>query len=64
MTSEALNLGQWLFVDGDGLPYPIVSMFDVDGLDCGPCDAVAAVAGVEGRWFALDLSEFNVGAFQ
>jgi hypothetical protein len=64
MKLGAVNLGQRLFVDCDGLSYPVVSLFDSDGLDCEPWDAVAAVAGTEGRWFALDLSEFNAGAFQ
>lgn len=61
---EAVNLGQRLFVDQAGDTYPIVSMFDGDGDECGPSDAVSAVAGTEGRWYVLDLSEFAAGAFQ
>jgi len=61
---EAINLGQRLFVDQAGDTFPIVSMFDSDGEECSPPDAVFAVAGTEGRWYALDLSEFGAGAFQ
>jgi len=61
---EAINLGQCLFMDQVGDTYPIVSMFDCDGGECGPHDAVSAVAGTEGRWYALDLSQFGAGVFQ
>lgn len=61
---ESINLGQRLFIDSDGFVHPIVAMFDCDGEDCQPREAVSAVAGSEGRWFALDLSDFNAGAFQ
>ena len=61
---EAINLGRREFIDDDGNLYPVVTMFDGDGDECGLDDAVAAVAGNEGRWFALDLSEFLAGALQ
>lgn len=50
--------------DGDGHTHPVVAIFDADGDECEPSKAVSAVAGTEGRWFVLDLSEFNAGAFQ
>ena len=61
---EAINLGRREFIDCDGHVYPVVAMFDDEGGECGPDEAVAAVAGTEGRWFALVLSEFDAGAFQ
>ncbi len=61
---EAINLGQRLFVDEDGETWPIVLLFDGDGEECSPAEAVSAVAGTEGRWYALDLSEFGAGALQ
>lgn len=61
---EAINLGRREFIDCDGHIYPVVKMFDDEGEECGPAEAVSAVAGIEGRWFALDLSEFDAGAFQ
>lgn len=61
---EAINLGQRLFVDQSGDVWPVVAMFDHGGDYCGPESAVSAVAGTEGCWYALDLSEFNTGAFQ
>lgn len=61
---ESINLAHRLYIDPDGFVHPVVVMFDSDGEDCEPRDAVSAVAGTEGRWFALDLSEFNAGAFQ
>lgn len=61
---EAINLEQRIFICVDGLIHPVVSIFDSDGVDCSPKDAVSAVAGSEGRWFAIDLSEFGAGAFQ
>ena len=59
MIGEAINLGQRLFIDQAGDTYPVVSMFDCDGEECEPCDAVTAIAGTEGRWYALDLREFE-----
>jgi hypothetical protein len=61
---EAVNLAQRLFIDSEGHTYPVVTMFNADGDGCEPGEAVSAVAGTEGRWFCLDLSEFNAGAFQ
>lgn len=61
---EAINLGQRLFVDQSGDVWAIVAMFDHSGDYCGPESAVSAVAGTEGRWYAIDLSEFNDGYFQ
>lgn len=62
--SEAINLAQRLFVDSEGRTYPIVTMFNADGDECEPSEAVSAVSGTEGRWFVLDLSEFNAGLLQ
>jgi len=64
VSAEMVNLGQRLFVDSEGFTHPIAVMFDSDGEECEPRDAVSAVAGSEGRWFALNLSEFEAGAFQ
>ncbi|MBF5091962.1 hypothetical protein F1640_18580 [Novosphingobium sp. NBM11] len=61
---EAVNLAQRLFIDSDGHVHPVVTMFDSNGEQCGPEDAVSVVAGTEGRWFVLDLSEFGEGVFQ
>lgn len=60
MWPEAINLGQRLFMDGDGFIHPVVCLFDADGEECGPDRAVSAVAGSEGRWYCLDLSEFGL----
>ena len=57
--SEAINLGQMLFLDSDGFTHPIVELFDSNGVSCEREEAVAAVAGTEGRWFAIDLTEFG-----
>lgn len=56
---DAINIGRGQYLADDGEIYPIVSWFDVDGDDCDPADAVAAVAGTEGRWWAVDLREFG-----
>lgn len=61
---EAINLGRREFIDNDGQLYPVVTMLDGNGDECGPENAVVAVAGTEGRWLVLDLSEFETGAFQ
>lgn len=64
MVTEAINLGQRLFVDQHGDTYPIAVMFDHDGNECGPETAVSAVAGTEGRWYCIDLHDFSAGYFQ
>ncbi len=56
----ALNLTARLFVDDEGAAYPITSFLDSDGDECGVEDAVVAVAGEGGCWFALDLTEFEL----
>lgn len=56
---EAVNLGRREFIDQAGDTWPVVVMFDHDGNECGPDAAVYAVAGTEGRWYVLDLSEFD-----
>lgn len=60
--TEAVNLNLRTFIDSSGEQYPIVAMFDAEGDECEPDDAVSAVAGVEGRWFVIDLSEFEGAA--
>lgn len=62
--TEAVNLGQRLYICPDGFTHPVVTMFDSEGDECDCADAVSAVAGTEGRWFVLDLSNFGAGAFQ
>jgi hypothetical protein len=63
--AEAINLSQRLFVASDGYTFPIVTLFDADGDETDdPCEAVACVAGVEGRWHAINLEDFSAGAFQ
>lgn len=56
--TEALNLGRRLFIDSNGDTFPIVATFDEDGEECELGAAVAAVAGTEGKWFAIDLRDF------
>lgn len=56
---SAVNIEQRLFCDSDGFVHPITNWLDADGDECEPEDAVAAVAGTEGRWFAFALSEFD-----
>jgi len=60
MTLEAINVERRLFCDQAGDVFPIISWFDGDGDECDPEEAVAAVAGTEGRWYCLDLSEFGL----
>lgn len=51
-------------MDDDGTLFPITNWLDGDGEDCGPADAVVAVAGQGSCWFALSLSEFESVATQ
>lgn len=62
--TEWINLGRGRFLDSDGGEHPVLVLYDSDGAECDPPDAVCAVAGEEGRYFVLDLSEFGAGAFQ
>lgn len=57
MTS-AVNVGQSLFVDDDGTIFPITNWFDEEGDECASEEAVSAVAGEGGCWFAIDLTQF------
>lgn len=58
MITSAINLARRLYIEGDQV-FPITHFFDADGDECNPEDAVFAVAGIEGRWYALDLTEFS-----
>jgi len=57
---EMINHDFGLFIDVNGIEYPIVSYFDADGEECDKEHGVVAVAGCEGRWFDLVLSEFDL----
>jgi hypothetical protein len=63
MMTTAINIGRRQYLADDGEIYPIVAWFDGDGDDCEPEDAVSAVAGIEGRWWPLRISDF-IGAMQ
>lgn len=54
-----VNLELGVFTDTHGFEYPIVSYLDCDGEECMWDEAEYVIAGVEGRWFTLVLSEFN-----
>jgi hypothetical protein len=51
--STPTNLG--IFIDQDGGVWPITHYFDEDGNECGPEDAVSAVAGAGDTWYGLRL---------
>lgn len=57
---EMVNHDLGLFMDHNGFEYPIVCYLDADGDECPKENGDYAVAGVEGRWFTLVLSEFNL----
>lgn len=57
---EMINLDRRLFVDQFGFEYPIVAMYDGNAQECDCPDAVAVVAGVEGRWYVIDLEDFGL----
>lgn len=57
---EMINHDRGVFVDIHGFEYPVVMYLDCNGDECPKEDGDYAVAGVEGRWFTLDLSEFNL----
>lgn len=57
--TPAVNRTDGFYQDADGFVHPITEWYDLNALECAPDDAVAAVAGSEGRWFALDLREFE-----
>lgn len=56
---EAINFERELYRDADGFEHPITHWFGEFGEDCDPEDALTAVAGTEGRWFALDVTAFR-----
>ena len=60
----AVNIVQALFLDDEGHVLPITDWFDEDGDDCASDEAVVCIAGTEGRWFAIDLREYEGGAVQ
>lgn len=46
---------------GDGCTVPITQWFDADGDDAEPQNAMVCIAGPtsSGKWFAIDLREFQ-----
>ena len=62
--AEAINVAQRLFMADDGALFPITNWFDPDGNECEPEDAVTAVAGEGGCWFALNLGDFAEAEMQ
>lgn len=57
---EMINHDLGVFLDIHGFEYPVVMYLDANGNECPKEDGDYAIAGVEGRWFTLDLSEFNL----
>ena len=57
---EMINHDRGIFLDAHGFEYPVVMYLDANGNECSKDDGQYAEAGVEGRWFTLDLSEFNL----
>lgn len=63
MSVAAIHRGRRLFLSEDGDVYPITNLYDADGDETDDIDlAVSAVAGTEGRWFALVLADFDTSA--
>lgn len=62
--TAAVNLTDRLYVDETGAVFPITNLFDCEGDECEPGEAVSAVAGSKGRWFAITLSDFADGGVQ
>ena len=56
----AVNIEKRLVLDGTET-VPITNLIDADGDECGPADAIVAVAGptAEGKWLSIDLREFD-----
>ena len=57
---EMINHDAGVFIDADGFQYPVVMYLDADGNECPKDEGDYAIAGVEGRWYTLDISEFNL----
>ncbi len=55
---EMINHDRGIFIDQHGFEYPVVCYLDSEGEQCPREDGDYAIAGVEGRWFTLVLSEF------
>ena len=57
---SAINIKDSLFVDDEGLIYPVVQWIDEYGQDCSNSDfPVAAVAGAKKVWYSIDLKEYT-----
>lgn len=57
---EMINHDLGIFIDCNGIEYPVVMYLDADGNECPKSEGDYAVAGIEGRWFTLTLSEFDL----
>lgn len=57
---SAVNLGSRLAALESGDIVEITNLFDSDGNDCDPDDAITAVAEFAGRWIVIDLRDFGV----
>ena len=61
MAVEAINISKAFCLMSGGSIVPITTWLDDDGNECGPDEAVMAVAGpaADGRWHTLALDEFE-----
>lgn len=60
MDIQAINLAWRLALLTDDTTVPITHLFDSDGNETdSPSEAIAAVAGSGGLWFAIDLTLFT-----
>lgn len=58
---EMINRARAIVVTDDGQELPITDAFDAGGVTCDLAGAVTCVAGPDsdGRWYAIDLTQFE-----
>jgi hypothetical protein len=56
---SVINIAQRLYVDEDGMTFPITNWIDASGEECEPENAIVCVAGHEGRWYSINLADFE-----
>lgn len=56
---EMVSRSERFVVASNGLLYPITHFFDADGDECGPDEAVTAVAGCGNTWFTVLLTQYR-----
>lgn len=56
----AINIEDALYLSREGQLFAITDWLDAEGNDCEPFESVKAIGEADGKWFLIDVAEFEL----